>query len=542
MTDRAETGTQTQGDPTLTTPFHAEAYTGPAPHSRWTVAVDLAASQDGDGGGARNQRSRLQELATQSRNNDVSIVVQVTEPAPSQPGDTHRKKGDPKPANVERFLIQNGSVTALGAIAPSRGMANDVTDLLRSANQVAPSDNLGLIVQSHGGASDGLEGDSGKATLSEFTHAVTEGLAGSGHSRLDLLDFDSCSMGNLNVAESVAPIADHMIASSETESAGKHAEYDGQNIQASIANLIAHPTMSAGDFARSMITQADAGTNDGFNRESNRVESGTSTLAHFDLTHIAEFNTSLGEFGNRLAAAAKDPAQRRAIDSAIESAPLLPRTGFEISGNPRETRDLLSFTNNILNLNPNTNPENGLINSDVRRSAEAMRDAMRRLIPEYHGSQEDGYDRQGGMTAFLPDLRLLNPNNRDAEENLELAGMQRMSAQDNDYSRRFDRRSRTADSFSNSLEDMRHLMGATHKDDLEHLQSDVQAVRTAPDKASYDMAMDRLHADTQQLSQSEFGRDLLRAANSRTRDRQYSEQAVSVTGWQNFLSELKAGR
>ncbi len=78
--------------------------------------------------------------------------------------------------------MQNGHITGLENGAASRGLANDVTDLLRAAGQVAPASNIGLIVQSHGGAANGLEGDSGRASVSDVHRGVTAGLAGSGHS------------------------------------------------------------------------------------------------------------------------------------------------------------------------------------------------------------------------------------------------------------------------------------------------------------------------------------------------------------------------
>lgn len=526
------------------TTTEANPHSSPPQKSQWTLALDLTTTQDGaDGGGALNQSKRIQALVSETRNSSVSFVVQVTEPPPAnQPHLKAKeseantiKKGPIQPSNVERFLIQNGTVTSISDSAASRGMANDVEDLLRTANQVAPSEHIGLVMQSHGGAADGLESDAGKATLPEFTHAVTDGLADSNHAKLDLLDFDACSMANLNVAEAMAPIAEHMVASSEVETSEKHSAYDAQNLQLTLHNLIQNPNWSASDLAKSMISQADAGANDGLNSVTHEIASGTVTLAHFDLSHLPEFNDRLNTLGQTLTKSLNDPAQKRTVNDAIQSSPLLPRDGMELAGNPRETRDLESFANNIMK----AAQEGKLTNPEVLQAAEGILSAEHQLIPEHHNSVKDGYGNQGGMTAFLPDLRLLDTSNTEGAGNDELSQINFSAEPNNDYMRNYEHKGRAASSISRSIDNLTALVGTNHSDDIQQLRSDLAAVTNAGDSTRYTQALDALHADTQRLLKSSLEADLMRVRNERTRDRQIDEQSVPITGWQQFLNELK---
>ncbi len=341
-------------------------------------------------------------------------------------------------------------------------------------------------------------------------------------------------MGNLNVAESVAPIADQMIASSEVESSGRHSEYDGQNLQVAMSGLLANPNMSAADLAKSMIAQADAGANDGYNTELKSIQSGTPTLGHFDLTQLDNFNNRLNALGSALSTALTDPAQRATVNDAIKSVPLLPRGGMEVVGNPGETRDLKSFAQTILHA-----AQDGKIKSpEVRQAAANVLAAENQLSPQYHGAKSDGYDSQGGMTAFLPDLRLLDTSNQEVAANTSISQLDYMSAPNNEYMRNFEQRGGTGTSLTREIDKIKEMVGGKDQSAIERLHSDAQAISAASDATQYRAAFDHLHADTQTLLHSQLATDLVRAENTRTRDRQYSEQALPLTGWQQFLDQL----
>ena len=98
------------------------------------------------------------------------------------------------------------------------GDQETLVSLLRYGQENRPAQSYALILWDHGGGP--LEGvcwdetsDMDHLTLQEVTGALDEALT----QKLDWIGFDACLMGSLEVASAVAPYADYMIASQETE-------------------------------------------------------------------------------------------------------------------------------------------------------------------------------------------------------------------------------------------------------------------------------------------------------------------------------------
>jgi hypothetical protein len=84
-----------------------------------------------------------------------------------------------------------------------------------------PADHYALIISDHGASWPGVGGDEstdGDAlSLAEINEAISAGLNAAGIAKLDLLGFDACLMATYEVASTLAPLADRLLASQELE-------------------------------------------------------------------------------------------------------------------------------------------------------------------------------------------------------------------------------------------------------------------------------------------------------------------------------------
>ena len=129
-------------------------------------------------------------------------------------------------ASYNTLLLYDHADEELYAVATTRknnnmGDPKTLTDVLQFTAKYFPADNYGLICWDHGGASiigygsdDLYNGDS--LTLSELQSALKSQPLGK-NKKFSFIGFDACLMGTLETANALAPYADYMIASEETE-------------------------------------------------------------------------------------------------------------------------------------------------------------------------------------------------------------------------------------------------------------------------------------------------------------------------------------
>ncbi|HEY9757331.1 MAG TPA: clostripain-related cysteine peptidase [Oculatellaceae cyanobacterium] len=521
----------------------------------WTLAIDLTASLGAEG--TANQFHHLQSIAQESKGVPVDLVVQVAEPLVPPGG----KELDPRtPRKVDRYMIHDGALTKLGHATTSKGFAADLTDLLQTANEKAPSNHLGLILQSHGAGAYGVGGDTGESDLPKFTQAISNGLKGGSHDKLDVVDFDSCMMGHLKVAETMAPMALHMVASSLAENAGPRGLYDGQNLQATVRSLFHTPTMSASELAKDFITQADRGANDAYVEEHKQRESGTPTLAHFDLVNLPTYNERLNELGRALDDAEKDPLKGKVIGNAIEESQ---KPSFTISdGGPglaSEFADMTSFTTNLqhsLDIGELKDPA-------VQSAVKNLIDAQNQLIPQSHVDVDSQLSNPAAeMSAFLPDdamlgtrgadhfdglgemLEMLGPPSNDgevADEDLEATNKlaAKLAAPKNELQPKDPNAARI---LRWDVDRMAMYLGSTHSAEIAELRKDVGQLVSAKQGPAFDDALTQLRITANELNDSDFGRDLRNKASVDYRDNAYKVQNLQLPDWQSFIENLRHGQ
>jgi hypothetical protein len=195
-----------------------------------------------------------------------------------------------------------------------------------------PAEHYSLIISDHGASWPGVgaDGSSGNdtLTLAELHDAIGRGLDGSGVGALDILGFDACLMATYEVASTLAPLADRLIASQELEPG------HGWNYE------------SFGVITEGATTPDEVGSAiiDGFEQQAK--DEGTDsdiTLSMVDLTRMSEVDAALEEFTGIL------------VDSAAGIGPTVGRTladtlGFGQSPDPNQDThmaDLAGFTSQL---------------------------------------------------------------------------------------------------------------------------------------------------------------------------------------------------
>jgi Clostripain family len=411
----------------------------------WTVAINLAVNLDSQGAfghlGSEDKMTHLDDLAAYTRDKPVTIIVQAIERKPGSGSKTDNKGEEnkeslPETAKLNRYIIKDGTITQLPS-AQSHGYADDLTAFLQIASKQAPSLKTALVVNSHGIGNMGLSGDAGKISLTDFEKAVTKGLAGSGHNKLDLLDFDACLMAQNGVLQSTEKIAKHLVAAAEIENTVAAKMIDGQNLDVWLMDLLNNPKMDGAALGRSIVENAKKGYNNGMSE----TEEGTPSLSAFDLKAAAPFRKSLDTLGLALAKTIEQPANNKAVQDVIDSIPPYANEFIAPSGgeNPRDRpqkRDLKLFMDGLsaaIEAGKITDKDGKLnlaITSVQTRSA-ALTEALHTsntVMPRgsgllgaigsvgetadrgdaTNGTSAKRYSHTGGLSVFLPESQYIN--------------------------------------------------------------------------------------------------------------------------------------
>jgi hypothetical protein len=477
--------------------------------TEWTLAVSLNTTIDQFGG--RSKLEKLQSLAEKTRGVPVAIVAQFSKELDGSDGSGLNQ-------SVEHYVIRDGKVKNIGGSFPSKGFGQEVTDLLSTANREAPSQKLGLWIQSHGGATAGLTGDNGRLSLDDLNKAISKGLKGSWHAKLDLLNFDSCLMGHTKVIDKMSSRASRIVASSETEAYVPGTPIDGQNVKSAVAFLLEHPNISGASFAKAIVDQASAGVNS----DSKSFWEGTETLAHFDTKKAPEFFSSLNDLGFALAKAIKDgnPRQIEAIQSAISHAPSLP-----IFPMRSQSSDLKSFIDNI----SKASDDGSITEPSVKSAVDRVRSTQKDLTPGFHGGTL--YDKQGGLAAYLPDLNFdltdKGHSNQVLTPGLEIALKEL----------HYENRERIGELMRNEITRMQGILGPQSGEELFKLRLDNKRMYRANDEPEFRRAKAALNLRIRSLAGLELGHNLKSAAQNTALQRSVREN-LPVPGWQEFVEAL----
>jgi hypothetical protein len=130
--------------------------------------------------------------------------------------------GIPDWTGAKLLEIEKGGATELADYgALNTGDPNVLAAFISESIKAYPAANYALIISDHGASWPGVGGDEShdhdSLTLAELNQAIGQGLEEAGVEKLALLGFDACLMATYEVASTMAPHADRMLASQELE-------------------------------------------------------------------------------------------------------------------------------------------------------------------------------------------------------------------------------------------------------------------------------------------------------------------------------------
>lgn len=350
----------------------------------WTVLVQIDATPDKLSAEAKQEKYKtLEKIAKSTEGKSIAVEVQIVEDAKSSQ-DNGTISGDSK-YQLERYEIKNGKIIDLGTFQ-SEGSAKDIESLEKFGLARNPAEKVALIDNVHGRGNIGMHGDDdideqGKnkiVEIGDFTNAVNEGLKDSGHTKLDLLDMDSCMMGQDGFLREASYVTDNLVASPQTE------QFPGQNIGRIIEDLSKNTENNGADLGKRIVEEARDGSNIG-----NDGAEGTVTLNYYDLTKMCAFDKELKTFSEDL---------KNYIQNKPESVMNIKQSltdSLKYGEDSEGKRDLKSFLNSI-------SKDQGI--AEDEKLSHDIRDLLAaedNLVVSHFGS-DDAYENAGGLSIYVP--------------------------------------------------------------------------------------------------------------------------------------------
>jgi hypothetical protein len=201
----------------------------------WTVLIYMAADNKLEADALAN----LEQLAEVGSNAQVKFVVQIDRGlvyTRASLGNISWTQGGAK-----RLLVNNGSFTLLQELGPTdSGDGTVFSDFIHWGVTNYPAQHTMLILWGHGGGWSGGfgvdESSSDSLSLGKLKSGLTNGLAGTGVSKFDLLGLDASLMSSLEVLDQLGGFANYAVASEEMQP-GAGWDYAGFSDMASTPSI-----------------------------------------------------------------------------------------------------------------------------------------------------------------------------------------------------------------------------------------------------------------------------------------------------------------
>ncbi len=522
-----------------------------AAKKEWTVAIDLSATLPGadrspKGFGVDNKLDYLKQLAKETEGKSVNILIHADRTVGKNNKFCHDDKRplSNKEANAcdlnateknlsksENYFIHDGKIDKLPD-SKSKSSQEDIKNLLKTASELSPSDKIALIIQSHGMGAAGIKTNRGDLTLSDTTKGIEAGLKGSGHEKLDFLDFDACNMSSVPVLDKTAKIAKNLVASAASEAAGHPTEKgDGQNLKAALQSLFNNPQQSGRDLAAGFVELAKNGEN------KEGKTNNTSTLASFDLSKYDEFKQGLDKFGNdlkKLSGASNIHALHDAINQTVR-----PETEEEEFRS--HERDLKQFATNTLSAIDQGKLKTD--NDDLKLSAHNFLKGLDALTINSFGDKDKGYENLGGLTANIPGSEILDKKELSriiSPLHDNLTQIKKLASDDLHFSDKKDVQD-TVD----GLKELYPVLSGVKGNPLKRLSDARKTIDAARDNEQLAHSLKKIVSVVQDIENSPVGKQLARESqpdSSYIQSRFRREKKVEITpAWDAFIRKLEAG-
>lgn len=345
----------------------------------WTVLVYMNADNNLEAAGLLD----FNEMEAAPQSERVNVLVQIDRAV----GESVSEEDW---TGARRYRIQNDEdVTAVTSeLAAELGEVN-MGDPLALADFITwgaanyPANRYALILWDHGAGWNGIAFDNDTAdfgqpdylSLDDLTGALTQALPQAGVDKLDLIGFDACLMGQLDVFLAIAPFADFAVGSEELTPGA------GWDYRAVLGQLADEPAMEGGRLARQIAANfADYYT---------LVEPDDFvTMTAVNLAQIGGVTTAVAHLAQTLVS---DPAQAAsAVGDARSGAEAFARV-YANEFDRYAAVDLHHFAAILAQRSPN---------ELVQAAAEGVMAAVETaVIANEHGS---GFKHSGGIAIYFP--------------------------------------------------------------------------------------------------------------------------------------------
>jgi hypothetical protein len=330
------------------------------------------------------QMDDIKEMLAVGSTKDVNIVLLVDRSERGSPLQSYTDSpiGNLKNWTTAKLLyVEKGNLRELGDWGEvNMGSPANVKKFLQTVTQQFPARRNAIIFTDHGAGWSGIVGDE-SANNDTLTTKELPVLFKEVGRRFDLIGFDACLMGNLEVAKSVAPFGRVMVGSEELEPA------DGWNYTPLFRSLTANPKMDEITLGKTIVnTYAD------YFKSPEQARTGKGvTLSVIALDKIEPLERAVNELGVRNQTFIKTGGRAAFISTAKA------RSNTEECGNDRKENyryhyyDLGDYANNIKLEKPD---------AETTRAADAVIQATKAAVLHQHFGQ--GHPNSSGLAIYFP--------------------------------------------------------------------------------------------------------------------------------------------
>jgi hypothetical protein len=330
------------------------------------------------------QLDDIDEMLAAGGTKDVNVALLVDRSAKDRPElfYSNRAIGNLKNWTTAKLLyVEKGNLRELADWGElNMGSPANLKRFLQTVAQQFPARRNAVVFTNHGAGWSGIVGDESANGDTLSTKELPLVLKDAGLT-FDLIGFDACLMGNLEVAKAVAPFGRVMVASEELE------PDDGWNYTPLLRALAANPKMDAAALGQTMVaTYAD------YFKSPARTHTGKGvTLSALALDKIAPLENAVNQLAARNQSFMKTSG-RAAFLSTARARAQTEECGNDTKNDYRYNYyDLGDYAQNIKAERPD--PE-------TARAADAVTQALNAAVITQHSGQ--AHPNASGLAIFFP--------------------------------------------------------------------------------------------------------------------------------------------
>jgi hypothetical protein len=346
---------------------------GQSEEMQWTVLIYYAADNNLEGQLLR-ELNRVEMIGSTDEVNLVTLVDRHPQYWTGSDNWTNTRLMRLEKDN-NLFHITSPVIRQLGEM--NTGDPETLQRFLEWGIKSYPAQHYALVIANHGGGWQGASSDESSddqmISLAGMVRALDGGVRDAGIDKLDLLVFNACLMGELEVWSALAPYARYGVASEEVT-------YGLEGFESAMRDLVDDPTMSAGDLGASLVEDFAGSYVD--NETGN-----TLTMSEIDLEHLPALEGAMDGLSEALIADADSAETILAVAQGLAHSPTFADTDREFFG----MIDLRSFLLIVEKISANTK-----VVEAAQRALEALENVV---VANYAGQDVSSV---GGLSVFFP--------------------------------------------------------------------------------------------------------------------------------------------